>query len=150
MSYAFYELRHSPTNTIDVLHQTQQQQVQFLTYLSMTRFGLSIGPMTFPTSSVYATCYATDVFRLLTSNYFYIQISQGAQFLYGILQRLQFFPKGGHCHFHREIGERGDWKAFKVCCIMYIQQRSFSITRVCTSLLYSIKFRVQQRFIFFS
>ncbi len=49
-----------PTHTINVVYLTQQQQVQLLTSLAMTQFGLSIEHITFPTPSRNATCYATD------------------------------------------------------------------------------------------
>ena len=58
--------RHSPTYTIIVAHLTQQQQVQLLTPLAMTRFGPSIESINFPTTpSRYATCYATDAGKLM-------------------------------------------------------------------------------------
>ncbi len=49
-----------PTHTINVAHLTYQQLEQLLTSLAMMRFGPSIEPITFPTLSRYATCYATD------------------------------------------------------------------------------------------
>ena len=49
-----------PTHTNIVAHLTWQQKVQLLTSVSMMRFGPSIEPITFPTPSRYAMCYATD------------------------------------------------------------------------------------------
>ncbi len=60
LSCACFGPRHSPTHTINSAHLTQQKQVQLLTSLAMTRFGLRIEPITSLTPGGCATNYSRD------------------------------------------------------------------------------------------
>ncbi len=88
--------------TINVAHLTQKQQIQLLTSLAMMRFKPSIKPITFPTPSRYATCYAMEAGTFYT----YLTIALGKSqaitplilTINSYFQNLQEAGEGGGCN----------------------------------------------------